>query len=392
MAFFKSILIAADFSENSRDAFRVACSLARSGETRLQILHVSEQAFVAEDPVYFGQQAVHFTPVPKDQTFYAEVNEKLRQFYIPDRPLEMEYHTRDGLPVDVILDTARENGCNLIVLGTHGRTGLSRLLAGSVAEGVLRGANCAVLALHSPDAGKSPSLGIRSILAPIDFSERSRSAAHVARALAAQIDARLVLVHVAPTEVVAGTEVMIPVDLQACRESLEALRKELDSPDLKSSVEVMLRQGIANEEILDVADSVKSGLIVMGTHGRTGLPRLLMGSVTEAVLRGSRCPVLAVKSVTIAAHSKAEAEQTQGLIASAHGICPPPSSVSPSDFKNEPGSRHHQDEAHHSTRAVTAEQQREASENQKAREAGSSGREHMVDIGRGNKQSGRQGS
>ena len=134
MPLFQTILVAADFSESSRQAFRVACSLARADKTRMIVLHVVEPLYVAEEPVYFGQQTVHFSVVERDPGEYESLQRRLRQSYVPDHPLEVEYRTRDGTPAEEILSSAEELGCDLIVMGTHGRTGLDRLLSGSVAE------------------------------------------------------------------------------------------------------------------------------------------------------------------------------------------------------------------------------------------------------------------
>jgi nucleotide-binding universal stress UspA family protein len=336
MSLFRTVLIAADFSKSSREAFRVACSFARADKPRMIVLHVVEPLYVAEEPVYFGQQTVHFSVVERDPGEYESLKRRLCQSYVPDHPLEAEYRTQDGAPAEEILSSAEELGCDLIVMGTHGRTGLDRLLAGSVAESVLRKARCPVLALRSPshltatpetgdEAPRSPGaipgagapvesappqeqevvrLPMRTILSPTDFSDRSEAALSVARSVARDQGARLIVLHVAPVEVVYGT---IPVsqDLRGYQDSLEVLRGRLGEPDLMYPVEVRLSQGRATAEILRVAEELGCDLIVMGTHGRSGLGRLLMGSVAEAVLRKARCPVLTVKSRLPATRSAA---------------------------------------------------------------------------------------
>jgi nucleotide-binding universal stress UspA family protein len=295
MPLFRSILLAADFSENSREAFRMACSLAQEGETRVLVLHVEEPLYVAEEPVYFNQPSVHYTAVERPETELSPLNERLRQDYVPDLAVETIYHTVEGGPAEMILREAEVNRCDLIVVGTHGRTGLTRLLSGSVAEAVLRGAKCPVLALRAHPPGKSIDGNIQCILAPTDDSEASHHAVRIARALACRLGARLILLRVAPLEIVAGTEVMLPIDVQACRESLDAMRRQLDGPDLKFPVETMLRQGHVESEILDAIKGLPGVMVVMGTYGRSGLARLLVGSVAEGVLRHAECPVLTVK-------------------------------------------------------------------------------------------------
>jgi nucleotide-binding universal stress UspA family protein len=247
-----------------------------------------------EDSVYFGQQTIRYLPAARDPAELASQNERLREAYAPGRALDVSYRTREGTAADEILRFSDEIGCDLIVMGTHGRTGLRRLLAGSVAEAVLRGARCPVLALRSAglprEGGRVP-----LILHPTDFSEGSEPALRTARVLARDRGARLILLHVSPPDVVVDGTMVVGVDPRAERDSLEVIRARTDGPDLKYPVDARLVWGRAAVEILRMAGEVGCGLIVMGTHGRTGLGRLLVGSVAEEVLRGARCPVLAIK-------------------------------------------------------------------------------------------------
>jgi universal stress protein A len=139
-------------------------------------------------------------------------------------------------------------------------------------------------------------LTVRTILHPTDFSDRSRAATQVARALAVNHGARLIMIHVVPFAIVASEVLPPPTDLTPYRDRLERLRAELDGADLKHPVETGVSEGIPADEILRNAEDAGCDLIVMASHGRTGLSRLLMGSVTEAVMRRARCPVLIVKS------------------------------------------------------------------------------------------------
>ena len=172
---FRTILFAADFSENSKAAFRVACSLAVEEKTRLIVLHVVEPNWVPQEPVFFGQATVQFQNAGRDEAYHESLKRKLAEVYTPNHPIDMAFQTREGDPSAEIVRMANESGCDLIVMGTHGRTGLSWLLAGSVAIAVLRKARCPVLALRSPDAPRKAE-EIRVILHPTDFSECSEGA------------------------------------------------------------------------------------------------------------------------------------------------------------------------------------------------------------------------
>jgi nucleotide-binding universal stress UspA family protein len=139
-------------------------------------------------------------------------------------------------------------------------------------------------------------LAIRSILHPTDFSERSEYAYRLACSLARDYSARLLIVHVCPPAVaVYGDMILAPpagTDFQEVKDKL--LR--LQGPDSRVLAEHRLEEGVPAEEILRVAQECKSDLIVMGTHGRRGLRRLLMGSVAEQVMRNAPCPVITVKT------------------------------------------------------------------------------------------------
>jgi nucleotide-binding universal stress UspA family protein len=139
-------------------------------------------------------------------------------------------------------------------------------------------------------------LPIKTILHPTDFSERSALAFRLACALARDYGARLVVAHVAePPRAIAVEGVVVPPppsDLQRLREQLQRVRPE----DPQVSVEHRLIEGDAASEVLHVAEDTKCDLIVMGTHGRRGLGRLLMGSVAEQVVRQASCPVLTVRA------------------------------------------------------------------------------------------------
>jgi nucleotide-binding universal stress UspA family protein len=209
---------------------------------------------------------------------------------------------------------ADEIGADLIAMGAHGRTGLRRLLAGSVAIAILRAAHCAVLALRSHDRPYEAK-EIRVILHPTDLSDDSKAALRVARSQARDRGARLVILHVAASGVF-PSEAVIPVDPRTCRDALEAIRETLDGPDLKYPIETRLSQGDPAGETLRVAQELGCDLIVMGTHGRSGLGRLLMGSVAEAVLPKADCPVIVVKApgrVSEPTQERAAHEQTASV-------------------------------------------------------------------------------
>ena len=139
-------------------------------------------------------------------------------------------------------------------------------------------------------------LPIRTILHPTDFSPQSGYAFQLACALARDYVAHLIVLTVQPPEIVYGEGFVLPPDPEVVRKGLQEQLDRLQPPDPAIRVERILEEGDPVQEILHTARETHADIIVMGTHGRTGVGRLLMGSVAEAVLRKAPCPVLTVKA------------------------------------------------------------------------------------------------
>jgi nucleotide-binding universal stress UspA family protein len=136
-----------DFSEQSHYALGLACSLARDYRARLVVLHV-----VPVPSVVYGEGVV--PPNPEQLRLAAQ--HQLDDLPIPDANLQVERRLMEGDPAEVIVHVAREGSFDLVVLGTHGRTGLGRVLMGSVAEQVVRKAPCPVLTVRTPIPEMAP--------------------------------------------------------------------------------------------------------------------------------------------------------------------------------------------------------------------------------------------
>jgi nucleotide-binding universal stress UspA family protein len=149
-------------------------------------------------------------------------------------------------------------------------------------------------------------LAIKTIVHPTDFSDRSDIAFRLASSLARDCKARLIVVHVAePPLPLYGDGLVMSAPAEP-REPLQGKLHQIRPPDPEVQVEHWLEEGDAAAEILRVAREARCDLIVMGTHGRTGLGRLLMGSVAEEVVRKAPCPVLTVKTPQHQTTSRAE--------------------------------------------------------------------------------------
>lgn len=140
----QSILHPTDFSVSSEYAFRLACSLARDHGSKLMILHVV--ATLGPEQVTYGEAVSRLEP----ETHQAKLWEEVRRLRPADAAIPFEHLLAEGDPSTEIIATAARLDCGLIVMGTHGRTGLDRLLMGSVAEQVMRKAPCPVLTARAP--------------------------------------------------------------------------------------------------------------------------------------------------------------------------------------------------------------------------------------------------
>jgi nucleotide-binding universal stress UspA family protein len=137
----KTILHPTDFSKHSESALRFACALARDYDARLLLVHV------VEPPVYYGELGMT-VPLPSD--FHESLHERLSRLVPADAGIPVQTILIEGGAPREILHVAEEQHADLIVLGTHGRSGLTRVLLGSVAESVIRHSSIPVLTLKTP--------------------------------------------------------------------------------------------------------------------------------------------------------------------------------------------------------------------------------------------------
>jgi nucleotide-binding universal stress UspA family protein len=191
----------------------------------------------------------------------------------------LRVRVREGPPAETILAVAREERATLIALSTHGRTGLRRLLFGSVAEQVLRESPIPVLLLRGQAAAPEP----RKILLPVDPDDVSLEVVNAAIEVASTFGAHVVLLNVMKDALAYG-----PPVVQITR-AFERFR------EAGVSVEPLLRRGDPADEILAAARDLSAGMIAIATHARRGLRRALVGSVAEKVLRHAEVPVLAIR-------------------------------------------------------------------------------------------------
>jgi nucleotide-binding universal stress UspA family protein len=285
---FRKILCPIDFSAGSQTAMSVAVRLAWESDAELVLVH----AWYVPPP-----------SIPVEYAFPPETLELLRE----DAQRGLEAAVRDvaalgakrvssilltGVPWRAIIDTLEDPTFDLVVIGTHGRTGVARILLGSVAEKVVRHASCPVLTVH-PDGESRPS---RHVLCPVDFSDRSRLGIDLAAALVQPGGAGITLLHVIEAPVSYAGELRDPELVRELdRRSAEHLEAWAAALRAKVAVPVKTacRLGWAGAEtIAAIEHDPTIDLVVVGSHGKTGLQRLFLGSVAEKIVRHARCPVL----------------------------------------------------------------------------------------------------
>jgi nucleotide-binding universal stress UspA family protein len=154
----RKILHPTDFSEQAALAFRLACSMAKQHGAEVYVLHVMPP------PVAWGEEVARRSPGNYEQQLW---DEYLRPMRSPEPGVAVQHQIEQGNPDELIISVAQDLGCDLIVMGTHGRTGLNRLFMGSVAEHVLRTAPCPVLTVRVLPPGLVPAdSGAAAVSAP----------------------------------------------------------------------------------------------------------------------------------------------------------------------------------------------------------------------------------
>ncbi|ALA59145.1 universal stress protein [Nitrospira moscoviensis] len=290
----RRILLATDFSRGAGRAKDYALFLAQTYGATVLVQHVSQpyptlSADAVADPYLLEPIREQVSRV------LHELTEQMGQTGVQ----ATGQHTV-GIASEEIIRTARENGIDLIVMGTQGRTGLDHVLLGSTAERVVKGAPCPVVTVRPPAAGREQdTVSVQRLLAPLDFSDSSFDALETALLLARRFAAPITLLHVLEwswlrlnftvAELAEDAQVRRDIEARAGRYA-DLLRAQ------GVTVETVIRGGGGPADfIVDTAEAQRSDLIVMGTHGRRGLQRALIGSVAESVLRRAPCPVWTVK-------------------------------------------------------------------------------------------------
>ena len=302
----KRILCPIDFSDYSRRAFDNAVAVARWYGATITLFHVSG---VAPLPPFApgGGNLPPAALTPEERTAILASMARFAEAEVgTSAPLECD--VVEGRAAAEILRAAEALPADLLVMGTHGRSGFARLVLGSVTETVLRKAVCPVLTVPAavPDAvPAAPGLFTR-VLCAVDFSECSMHALEYAMSMAEEADATLTVMYVVealpdvPREihetVVTGPGNLLEFVARA-EEAARARFKDIIPDNVRTycTVDTVVATGKAYREILRVAGEQQADLLVIGVHGRGPIDRMLFGSTAQHLVRQAACPVLTLR-------------------------------------------------------------------------------------------------
>ncbi len=295
----KNILFPTDFSQNAKQALRYAPMFADKFGSKLTLFNVI--ALFQDDP---NNRRHHF---PDLQALYTimEQNamERMGEFELQfDKIQTNKVTVRSISAAEEIVNYADTNGTDLIVMGTHGSSAIGHFLLGSVTEKVVRHAKSPVLTISHQEEKMYELPEIKNILVPVDFSEHSKHAMKYAADLAKIFNASLKFLHVVdqrvhPAYYVMGQESLFQIFPDLMDRSMSFLKKFVqDEFPQRLNSEFFVREGNPHSGIVSFAKNQGADLIVMGTHGLSGLEKLLIGSTTERVVRKATVPVLTIKS------------------------------------------------------------------------------------------------
>jgi nucleotide-binding universal stress UspA family protein len=296
---FKNLLCATDFSDYSNHTISYGVALAKEFEARLYICHVIDLSSVA----IYGE--FQLDPVGQQNRIVEDANAQLEEL-TGDQPVAWEPLITVGKPADEIARAVEEKKIDLVVTATRGRSGLKRIILGSVTERLMRTLACPLLVLSSPEhdsiSAENWDFKLKKILVGCDFSADSGQAFDHALSLAQEFQSELHLAHVIeppsqPNLLKEETSVTVEI-LEDYRDLLTKKLKEMVPEDAVNwcTPQTSLMEGQPYEELVNYAEANDIDMIVLGVRGHGLVKTLFLGSTTDRVARRSPCPVLSVSS------------------------------------------------------------------------------------------------
>jgi len=290
--FFERILVPTDMSAFSDLALRYALHFNERLGSKITLLHAEEISWLAEDhPVGY-----YFESVPEART---ALTKQLHDYAASHVPATVHATTlfEDEAPELAIVRIARDINADLIIMGTHGRRGIRRAILGSVAEYVLRETDVPVITVNPALFAPDETIGIRTVLCPVNFTAIARESLAQASAIAELFGAQLVVMHVCE-----GSEPQLFSDVE----------KQFGiwvDPDVRARTRYreIVVHGHAAEQVLAVADHVSADLLVIGAQHRPFVDATVIGNTTETITRFAKRAVMTVIRRPLASQKTAAA-------------------------------------------------------------------------------------
>jgi nucleotide-binding universal stress UspA family protein len=294
------ILCTTDFSEASNRSVVFGQLLAQEFGATLYVCHIIDLSSVA----IYGEFQVD--PVGQQERIRVDAEDQLQQL-LGSLPVQWESIIEVGQPSEEIGRIVEEKQIDLVISATRGRTGLKRLILGSVTERLMRSLTCPLLVVRSKDPAppdpSAQSIPLGKILIGCDFSGDSRLAVEYGLSLAQEFEAELHLVHVIapptyPEFLKTGASAAHGIQDQVLSDLLTQKLQDLVPGEARNwcRLHTALLEGPPYQELIDYADRQSMDMIVMGMRGHGLVRTLLLGSTTDRVVRHTPCPVLVVSS------------------------------------------------------------------------------------------------
>jgi nucleotide-binding universal stress UspA family protein len=302
---YRVIMVPTDGSGFDREAIRVALRIADRTAARVRLVRVLATGS------FFGV-AAEGTPLPLDVS-RSERDSALSELYSlaaecrANSKADICVDLHAGPVSDVLQGYARRNDVDLIVMSTHGRSGITRLSLGSVTDSLIRHTTIPVLVVKPPTSYLNPQVvnGFKRIIVPLDGSVLAEQILPRVLTLAKLEDAEITLLNVLIPQSYSQKEIVDPVmpwwdkDVATAQAYLFGIAGRLRRDGASVTSDIVIAENVPNA-IRDFASREKADLIAIATHGRGGLARMLRGSVADAIMHSGRMSMLVLKPDTVA--------------------------------------------------------------------------------------------
>lgn len=272
----KRILVPTDFSEHAEDALKVAAQVAKKSGSEIILLHMLELPHQMSDAITGGAS------IPETMLFMKKANETLDE--ISNRPyledIEITEIVKMDKPIHGISQISKEYNIDLIVMGSHGSSGIEELLIGSNTEKVVRNSEIPVLVIKKDISNFNAS----NIVFASDFSEETKTAFEKLLKFTKLFDSKLHLVNICT-----------PNSFKPTHEAEETIKRFISDFGLANYETYIYNDTNIEKGIINFSNSINADVVAMCTHGRTGFAHFFNGSISEGLVNHAVKPVLTFK-------------------------------------------------------------------------------------------------